>query len=365
LVKSILICLPFNNYLRILILYRFDKVPTAVAGVVYDAKKLQEMLFNSPADCNGEACTTICNRKNMLNLTCYLVDEHGIVVLSNSEQPAKIGQPLYKINPWLMFQLELDGLYDLIVTGNKLQDCTKPPITLNSGNNIINIMSLVMKSVTFLIRQLFVYVNNVIFYLIVVFFSGEGLFSLNKNNTYSFLNAQTTSQFQFNNKGEINQNEWRIRNSHCFYFGIYSFNITKWKTIDPSEIKTWCNSATQKRNYLAGYLKHSNLLMLAVEDEYEVSKCGSIESFTKNRPPSWNSRIHHKPIIQNTTKIEKRNYTINRYRKNPEYCHNFYPNESQIFFCQSSTVSIYARGFKDCIILTNTFILFIIFYYFF
>ena len=40
---------------------------------------------------------------------------------------------------------------------------------------------------------------------------------------------------------KINQNEWRIRNSHCFYFGIYSFNLTRWQSMDANEMKNWCN----------------------------------------------------------------------------------------------------------------------------
>ena len=84
--------------------------------------------------------------------------------------------------------------------------------------------------------------------------------------------------------------------------------------------------------------------MLVVEDEYFLSKCDSIDKQISLRPPSWNSITKPKVLtvkdnnslyIVETTKIRK-DYSINRYRKNPDYCHNYFPNESQIFFCKSS-----------------------------
>ena len=320
-----------------------DKVPAAVAGVVYDSEKLKELLFDSPPSCDNETCFNVCNRKESLGVTCYLVDEHGIVVLSNSEQTTMIGQPLYKINPWLMLRLEIDGLYDLIVHGNKLQDCSKPPMKFNSASSLFNIIGYGLKTVAYLLNQIFGLGCFGLYHMIVYLFGGNSLvkvFSSEKSSLYSMASAQMAqSQFQTNPKVEINQNEWRIRNSHCFYFGIYSFNITKWKTMDSGELKTWCNSSSnQTRNYLAGYLKNSNLIMLVVEDETEVSKCGSIDNLIKNRPPSWESKL---PKSQNNPKNETKNkYSINRYRKDPEYCHNYYPNESQIFFCKSFSSSI-------------------------
>ena len=172
--------------------------------------------------------------------------------------------------------------------------------------------------------------------------------------------AQTPSQFQLNTKGEINQNEWRIRNSHCFYFGVYLFNFTMWKQLNESEIRPWCSYEEEyggekyerKRNYLAGYLKHSNLIMLVVEDEYFLSKCGSIETLMSKRPESWNSIKKPKTLTTQdnsslyfveTIKIRK-DYSINRYRKNPEYCHNYFPNESQIFFCKSAAMATRAAS---------------------
>lgn len=48
---------------------------------------------------------------------------------------------------------------------------------------------------------------------------------------------------------ETSQVEFRIKNSHCSYFGIYSFNLTKWRSLEPSEIRTWCNSTKAKTAY--------------------------------------------------------------------------------------------------------------------
>lgn len=134
-----------------------DKVPTSVAGVVYDAKKFKDLLFSSPPDCdNQESCMNICDKRTGINVTCYLVDEHGIVVLSNNNQTVLkeiVGQPLYKINPWLMMNLESQGLYDLIISGNKLQDCKRPPIALSSATRLFSIIGFVVKSVAYLIFQ--------------------------------------------------------------------------------------------------------------------------------------------------------------------------------------------------------------------
>lgn len=88
-------------------------VPAAVAGVVYESVALQHLLFENfmQENCDHITCRNLCSqkRKEAMNLTCYLVDEHGIVVLSTqapSERfPDKIGrsrehamgQPLYKV----------------------------------------------------------------------------------------------------------------------------------------------------------------------------------------------------------------------------------------------------------------------------
>jgi len=134
-----------------------DKVPTSVAGVVYDAKLFKDLLFTTPPNCNDqESCMNICDKRSGINVTCFLLDEHGIIVLSNNNQTVLkeiVGQPLYKVNPWLMMQLELQGLYDLIVTGNKLQDCKSPPIALSSATRLFSFISFTFKTVAYVIFQ--------------------------------------------------------------------------------------------------------------------------------------------------------------------------------------------------------------------
>lgn len=44
-----------------------------------------------------------------------------------------------------MLELEIHGLYDLIVMGHKLQDCQKPPQALSSANRLINTVMMFMK----------------------------------------------------------------------------------------------------------------------------------------------------------------------------------------------------------------------------
>lgn len=93
---------------------------------------------------------------------------------------------------------------------------------------------------------------------------------------------------------KIFNNEWRSKNSHCDYFGVYSFNLTKWKSLDASEMRVWCNSTnSHPKKFLAGYVKHSNLIMLVVEDEYELIYCGNmsqlIAQYTQNNTEIDNS----------------------------------------------------------------------------
>lgn len=106
-----------------------------------------------PSNCEGEACSLCSNNSGLINITCYLVDEHGIVVLSNSESTTMINQPLYKINPWLMLELEINGLYDLIVVGSKLQDCSNPPIFLSGAGRFIGFFMWALKFIVLSITQ--------------------------------------------------------------------------------------------------------------------------------------------------------------------------------------------------------------------
>jgi hypothetical protein len=286
----------------------------------------------------------ICGKRDalghQLSITCYLIDEHGIVVLTNSDLYAIVGQPLYKSNPWLMMQLEIDGLYDLIVTGNKLQDCSsRPPTIISSAPSLTNFIRFLSKMVYFLIHDTF----NLFSQFVVTAQQQQQ----QQQQSESSQNPQETVVVKSVNeqKSELSELEWRIKNSHCFYFGIYSFNIYKWKSMDTGEIRKWCNGT---RRYLAGYMKHSNLLMVAVENEPKTTKCGSIEVLAKQRPQTWTQRTKNNSTklksnansnLFSTNNKTRRDYSINRYRKNPDYCHNYYPNESQVFFCKSHAIA--------------------------
>lgn len=334
-----------------------DNVPATVAGVVYNAKSFKERIFGTPDDCADDSCVNICSRRADLNVSCYLVDEHGIIVLDNADHRQKdkdvIGQLLYKVNPWLMLQLEMDGLYDLIVTGNKLQECTKPPEAFSSASRFFNMVDIVLKTIGFAIFQLFQTVFN-------------GCSQLVMTTLDTVVHADTAANGPAQPiPKKINQNEVKIRNSHCFYFGIYSFNLTRWQTMDSNELKVWCNKTdgSESKKYLAGYLKHSNLVMLVVEDETQFSQCGNIEEMAKNRPASMESRLHKQKPESEQTKTPKTtkqivelntndsnssdngrpDHSINRYRNDPlsygnrqNYCHNYFANESMIFKCGNS-----------------------------
>jgi hypothetical protein len=182
---------------------------------------------------NNETCFNICQRKPGVNVTCYLVDHHGIVVITNGGSLGHLamGQPLYKINPWLMMSLEINGIFDLIIPGNKSQDCAKPKNIVSAGSRLFNLIGLFLKSLFYLTSELFLFIGE------------------------SFAQAPPHSPQQA--KGEINQNEWRIQNSHCSNFGVYLFNFTKWNQLDESQIRSWCSyndeiDGKRERNYLAG-----------------------------------------------------------------------------------------------------------------
>ena len=246
-----------------------------------------------------------------------------------------------------MLQLEKDGLYDLIITGNKLQECTKPPIVFSSASKLFNIANLILQSLGMLVYQL-------------VNFISYGVSQMILSSFVTLANADLAKKPVQALPKKINQNEWRIRNSHCFYFGIYSFNMSKWEELDSNRLNTWCNKTdgSESKKYLVGYLKHTNLLMLVVEDEKEVSQCGMIEEKLKDRPKNWESRVFpEKELIKtilptkstnnsNETEIRTPDYSINRYRADPlsygnrkDYCHNYFTNESAIFECSENTAS--------------------------
>jgi len=142
---------------------------------------------------------------------------------------------------------------------------------------------------------------------------------------------------KFTRKIEIG---WKFQNSHCSYFGIYSFNLTKWNNLNSSSLNIWCSSDDNliKRQYLAGYLQHSNLLMLVVENQKDFIKCGKIEMLIKNR--SKKSFYDHNE--------KKNNYSINRYRSKvydeENKCYDCFANESEIFKCVNSVRTSFAAA---------------------
>lgn len=412
-----------------------DKVPTAVAGVTYDAKILQKLLFENYMlpGCQHESCKNLCSKNRGMNVTCYLVDEHGIVILSTMERllprmykdrETPMGKPLYKVNPWLMKQLEYDGFYQLVIPGPTLQECRKPSTQINNANALTSFISLIFVKI-FSILQFF---SQQLIYLISMNFVLE----LSPGN--NFLIVPTTAQILRNptlaERIEIYNNDFRIQNSHCYYFGIYSFNITKWKDLDSSEYRVWCNSTSgqhlgkepQPRRYLAGYVKHSNLLMLVVEDEFELIHCSNMSTVIRRRtdPPeningtngtnstNWTasssmdsdlteleetpnknkkeidysivklSDFNTELILGNYANMGENysNYTnnsdyfgifdrkpdfhINRYRRRPSHCHSIFLNEKEYLPCSSSVSVIF--GETSFVLLTNNFFIFFHYY---
>lgn len=275
---------------------------------------------------NDVDCMNMCNKKVVggFNATCYLVDEHGIVILSNSLKSI-ISLPLHKINPWLMFQLEYQGIYNLIIPGSHLDECSKPPTVQSGAIRLIDIISSAIRILSLL------FVNSL--------------------ELASYLLGNVATAYSSAIK-DIDQNEFRIKNGHCHYFGIYSFNYTKWKSLNASEFRTWCNSTPsedtkqsfiQPRRFLAGHIKYSNLIMLIVEDEPEFSRCGSIDVITKQYrvPASLKSSASPNNVNEQSKSsvIRKAHYQINRFRQKPLTCFNIKPNESLIFQCSSSKAS--------------------------
>lgn len=97
---------------------------------------------------------------------------------------------------------------------------------------------------------------------VVFLFSAKFILDLTPQTNFLIepVDAQSLRNITLVERIEMFNNDWRIQNSHCFYFGIYSFNITKWKSLDSSEYRIWCNSTAgahlgkepQPRHYLAG-----------------------------------------------------------------------------------------------------------------
>jgi hypothetical protein len=357
-----------------------DKVPTAVTGVVYDAQKLQEILFNENIrpGCNDASCKNLCSPERGMNLTCYLVDEHGIVVLATERQseskvnrlfrePA-MGQPLYKVNPWLMKNLEYEGIYDIVLPGKALPECMQLPKTFSSSSTLFSVVKYVFKLFLFLLGEL----KDFLFKYAGMFFMS----SLSMPVT----NAQLGRNPTLAERIEAFNIEWRMKNGHCYHFGIYSFNFTKWQLLDASHLRVWCNSSNKvQRHYLAGYLQYTNLIMLVVEDEYELIHCGNIttlietlygkKSYAKfNMTANGTNETMSVYETESTTtpvnvmneessflgsdgqtnytnetelysssllNVTKKKFKVNRYRKKPDQCFNYFENEKEYLPCVS------------------------------
>ena len=138
------------------------------------------------------------------------------------------------------------------------------------------------------------------------------------------------------------ETEWKLKNSHCSFFGVYSFNISKWNSLNASQLKIWCNTTENavQRQYLVGYLKHSNLLMLVVENQKDFIKCASIDTLRKN--------MSLYSLKANET-LKKNNYSIIRYRSTKfaeqNSCYDHYANESDLFQCVNSVNNLFFSSF--------------------
>lgn len=111
--------------------------------------------------------------------------------------------------------------------------------------------------------------------------------------------------------------------------GVYTFNLTKWENSNSNELKVWCNNTIEReeRNYLVGYLKQSNLLMIVLENESKKRECESIQSLIGKR------RDKVKKSGSNPSSILTKNLP-NRYRSHDsKACYSYFPNESFIFRC--------------------------------
>lgn len=92
--------------------------PVAVTGIVYDMNFLKAYLFNDRFTIEHESYENVCNSNADLNVTCYLLDETGSIILTNDkDRGSVIGRPFYTENPWVMLELESDGFYDLVIPG--------------------------------------------------------------------------------------------------------------------------------------------------------------------------------------------------------------------------------------------------------
>jgi hypothetical protein len=339
-----------------------DKVPTAVSGVVYDAKVLQDVVFEDKMKCPNGVCQNLCSKHRSLNVSCYLVDEHGIVVLSTSERAnrkeAIVGLPLYKANPWLMKSLQESGIYNLVIPGDKLKECRKPQSENSNAAMLRGIITLTISTVSYLISQISTLIVKIGFFIFVSF-NGKQILNDSVSQSQGVLvgaNRYQMQKIESINEGIIN------KNSNCYYFGIYLLNITKAKSLNASEFRVWCNNM----RYLVGYVKHSNLVMVIAETEPDLSKCLSLVNVESEvLDESGNTIMNETSLVDaNNTEInatdlvidQKLLYSLNRYRKKPQHCYNKYPNESSLLPCSLAT-----NIFKVKHLITNYLLLLVLF----
>jgi hypothetical protein len=286
-----------------------NKVPAAVSGVVYDTTLFKKNMFEQDIPCSNGSCKNLCSKDRRLNVTCYLIDEHGILVTTSSNNPLvekRIGMPFYKLNPWLMKRLELMGIYEKVISGKTLKECHKPSAEESSG--------VILKSFFNAFKYLFKFVS------------------------FLYVSAVDAVRFVETNQMRIDTfNDIIEKQSNCYYFGIYALNIKKARSLNAAELDTWC----APKRYLVGYVQKSNLLMLVVEDELNLTRCGNVQDKIINTVDDLesNNNNNFNSAQNNTDSLEEENFLslkVNRYRKPPPFCHNKYPNESILLPCANS-----------------------------
>jgi len=94
-----------------------DRVPSAAANVVYEPAFVEDLLFKERFRTgDGLVHENVC--ADVAKVTCYLLDEHAVVVGGSLDSGVERGRPFYSMNPWVMLELEADGYYELIIPGN-------------------------------------------------------------------------------------------------------------------------------------------------------------------------------------------------------------------------------------------------------
>ncbi len=206
---------------------------------------------------------------------------------------------------------------------------------------------------------------------------------------YKTTDAQKPQSRNLTERIDLFNYEYRMKNSNCHYFGIYAFNLENWMSLDASKVRPWCETPMGTKNYLVGYLEHSNMLLVVVEDQFELLHCGNITHLiSKLKEEHANSSVLHQGntglhapvnrrrptstttstttttssldsdnLIDESTfelddesmngtngtnshfKRRRKGFGINRYRQRPKSCHNFYQDEATYLPCHHSAAS--------------------------